>query len=217
MRVLSDPDGPLFSFGERLFDVVAASVLWAICCLPIVTILPASSALYYVAVKQVRKNSGSLLTNYFGAFRDSLRIGIPLTCMVLIYATVMVAATWILNGMLENGSLGAEGTYLSYTALAMLLPLFLVLPYLSPVISRFSIGIGPLLKLSIVMSIRFFGRTLVLLALIAGSAVLLWFIPYFIFALPGTCAVVSSFLIEPALRAYMPEHDSTESIPWYWE
>ena len=217
MRVLFNSDGPLFSLGERLFDIVVASVLWAVCCIPIVTIIPATSALYYVGVKQVRRNSGSLLSNYFGSFRDSLRIGVPLTCMVLIYATIMVAATWTLNGMTETGSLGAEGIYLSYAALAMLLPLLLVLPYLAPVVSRFSIGIRALLKLSIVLSLRFFGRTLALLALIAGSAILLWFIPYFIFALPGTCAVVCSFLIEPALRVYMPERNPNEPVPWYWE
>lgn len=217
MRVLFSPDGPLFSLGERLFDIVAASVLWAVCCVPIVTIIPATSALYYVAVKQVRKNSGSLLSNFFGSFRDSLRIGVPLTCLVLIYATVMVAAMWELNAMTENGSLGAEGTYLSYAAIALLLPLFPVLPYLAPVMSRFSIGLRALLKLSIVLSLRFFWRTLVLLALIAGSAILWWFVPYVIFVLPGVCAVVGSFLIEPALQVYMPERGPNEPVPWYWE
>jgi len=217
LRVLFNPDGPLFTLGEWLFDIVAASVLWAVCCIPIVTIIPATGALYYVVVKQVRRKRGSLLSNFFGSFRDSLRIGIPVTCIVLIYATVMVAAMWGLNAMTENGSLGAEGFYLSYAAIALLLPLFLVLPYLAPVISRFSIGIWPLLKLSIVLSLRFFWRTLVLLVLIAGSVILLWFIPYFIFALPGISAVVGSFLIEPALRVYMPERDPNEAAPWYWE
>ena len=217
MRALFNPDGPLFSLGEQLFDIMAASVLWVICCVPIVTIIPATSALYYVAVKQVRKNSGSLLNNFFGSFRDSLRIGIPMTCIVLIYATVTVATIWELNGMTENGSLGTVAIYLSYAVKALLLPLLLVSPYLAPVISRFSIGIGVLLKLSIVLSLRFFWRTFMLLALVAGSAILLWFVPFFIFALPGICAVVCSFLIEPALRKYMPKHDHNESIPWYWE
>jgi len=217
LRALSDPDGPLFSLGERLFDVVVASVLWAVCCLPIVTIIPATGALYFVAVKKVRKNSGSLLSNFFGSFRDSLRIGIPLTCVVLIYATVMVAAMWGLNGLTEIVVTGTEDSYLSYAAMAMLLPLILVLPYLAPVVSRFSLGMGSLLKLSIVASLRFFWRTLVLLAIIAGSALLLWFIPYLIFGLPGASAVISSFLIEPVLRAYMPERDPNEPAPWYWE
>lgn len=136
--------------------------------------------------------------------------------MVLIYATVMVAAIWWLNGRTENTSPGSEGIYLSYAAIAMLLPLFLNLPYLAPVISRFSIGTWSLLKLSIVLSLRFFWRTLVLLVLIGGSAILFWFMPYFIFALPGVCAVVCSFLIEPALRVYMPQHDPNEPVPWYW-
>jgi uncharacterized membrane protein YesL len=119
--------------------------------------------------------------------------------------------------MTENGSLGTVAIYLSYAVKALLLPLLLVLPYLAPVISRFSIGIGLLLKLSIVLSLRFFWRTFMLLTLIAGSAILLWFVPFFIFALPGICAVVCSFLIEPALRKYMPKHDPNDSIPWYWE
>jgi uncharacterized membrane protein YesL len=217
LHALFDPDGPLFSLGEQLFDIMVASVLWAICCVPIVTIIPATSALYYVAVKQVRKHNGSLLNNFFESFRDSLRTGIPMTCIVLIYATVMIAAIWELNGMTENGSLGTAGIYLSYAVKALLLSLLLVLPYLAPVISRFSIGIGELLKLSIVLSFRFFWRTILLLALIAGSAILFWFIPYFIFTLPGVCAVVCSFLIEPALRKYMPKCDPNEPVPWYWE
>jgi uncharacterized membrane protein YesL len=217
LRALFNPDGPLFSFGEKLFDIMAVSILWVICCIPIVTIGPATSALYYVTVKQVRKNSGSLLKNYFGSFRDSLRTGIPLTCIVLIYATAMVATIWVINGMAQNDSLGTGNSYLSSTAKVLLLPLLIILPYLAPVLSRFSMGIGTILKLSIVMSLRFFWRTILLVALIAGSAIVLWFIPYFIIIVPGVCALVCSFLIEPALRKYMPKHDDNESISWYWE
>lgn len=217
MRTIFNPDGPLFSFGEQLFNIMAVSILWAICCIPIVTIGSATGALYYVTVKQVRKNNGSLLNNFFSSFRDSLRTGIPLTSIVLIYTTVMVAAILMLNGMAENGSIGSAGGYLSFAAKALLLPLLLVLPYLWPVLSRFTMGVGAILKLSIVMSLRFFWRTILSLVLIAASALLIWFIPYFIFALPGVCALVCSFLIEPALLKYTPKHDTNEPIPWYWE
>lgn len=217
MRAIFNPDGPLFLFGEQLFNIMAVSILWAICCIPIVTILPATSALYYVAVKQVRKNNGSLLNNFFNSFRDSLRTGIPLTCIVLIYATTMVAVILTLNGMAKNGTTIPASDSLSFAAKALLLPLLLVLPYLSPVISRFSMGIGAHLKLSIVMSLRFFWRTIPLLVLIAGCVILLWFIPYLIVILPGVCALVCSFLIEPSLRKYMPKPDINEATPWYWE
>jgi uncharacterized membrane protein YesL len=217
MRSLFNPDGPLFSFGEQVFDVMAVSIMWVICCIPIVTIGSATCALYYVAVKQVRKKSGSLLNNYFSSFRDSLRIGIPLTCMILIYITTMVAIIWVVSSMTKNGSLGVIGGYLSFAAKAMLLPLLLVLPFLAPVVSRFSMSIGSLLKLSMVMSLRFLWRTILLLVLIIGSAILLWFIPYFIIALPGVCAVGCSFLIEPVLRKYMPKPDTNEPSPWYWD
>ncbi|PKM70758.1 MAG: hypothetical protein CVU93_00435 [Firmicutes bacterium HGW-Firmicutes-18] len=217
MRALFNPDGPLFSLGEQLFNIMAVSIFWVICCVPIITIGPATSALYYVTVKQVRKNNGSLLNNFFGSFRDNLRIGIPLTCIVLIYATIMVATVWVLNGETEIDTLGSASGYLSFAAKALLLPLLLVLPYLAPITSRFSMGIGALLKLSIVMSLRFFWRTVLSLALIAGSAILFWFIPYFIVVLPGVCALACSFLIESALLKYTPKPDANEPKPWYWE
>lgn len=214
MRSIFNPDGPLVLFGEHLFNIMAVSLLWVLCCVPIVTIGSATCALYYVAVKQVRRNNGSLLKNFFGSFRDSLRTGIPLTCIVLIYATVMIAAIRVFNGVAETGSLEA---YLSFAAKLLLVPLLLVLPYLSPVISRFTITIGALLRLSLVMSLRFFWRTVLLLALLTGAALLLWFIPYAIVVLPGLCALVCSFIIEPVLRKYMPKPDINEPKPWYWE
>ncbi len=206
-------DGPLFSFGEQLFDIMAVSILWAICCVPVVTIGPATCALYYVAVKQVRKRNGSLIKNFFGSFRESLGPGIRLTCIVLIYATVMAAAIWAH----QNGFLGSAGAYLSYAAKVLLLPLLLVLPYIAPIMSRFSIGAGAVIKLSFVMSVRFLWRTILSLALIAGTVILLWLIPFCIFALPGVCALVCSFLIEPALRKYTPRPDAGEPAPWYWQ
>ena len=217
MRALFNTEGPLFSLGEKLFDIMAVSLLWAICCIPIVTIGPATGALYYVAVKQVRKNRGSLLKNYFSSFRDGLRTGIPLTCILLIYVTVIVAVVWAINNMTENGLIGQAGSYLSFAACALLLPFFIILPYLAPILSRFSMAIGPILKLSTVMALRNFWRTLVLLVLIAGTVVLIWFIPYFILILPGACALVCSYLIEPPLRKYTPKPDPDQPIPWYWE
>lgn len=211
------PDGPIYIFGEKLFDIVAVSILWVLCCIPIITIIPASGALYYVVVKQIRKNNGSLLQNFFGSFRDSLRIGIPLTCIVLIYSTVMFYIIWATSGNVDSGSLGAIGDYLSIAAKVLLIPLLLVLPFLVPVISRFSMSIAAILKLSIVISFRFFWRSILLLALISVSAILLWFIPHTIIALPGISALVSSFLIEPVLRKYMPETDPNDPTPWYWE
>jgi uncharacterized membrane protein YesL len=217
LQAIFNPDGPLFRFGEQLFDIMMVSILWLICCIPIVTIIPATGALYYVVVKVIRKDSGSLVKNYFSTFRDNLRTGIPITCIILIYATALVAAIWTLDGMSGNNTLGTAGSYLSYAAKALLLPLLLVLPYLGPVISRFSMGVGAILKLSFVMSIRFLWRTILLLVLIAGSAILVWFIPYIAIIFSGLCALLCSFLIEPALRKYMPKPDANEPTPWYWE
>ena len=50
-RSLFDSESPLSRLLGRLLDIVVLSVLWLVCSLPIVTIGPASAALYYSCAK----------------------------------------------------------------------------------------------------------------------------------------------------------------------
>ena len=49
-----DSESPFFCLLGRVLDIVVLSVLWLICSLPIVTIGPASAALYYSCAKCLR-------------------------------------------------------------------------------------------------------------------------------------------------------------------
>ena len=51
MSKLFDLNNPFFSFLSKVADLIILSFLWFVCCLPIVTIGPSSSALYYVMLK----------------------------------------------------------------------------------------------------------------------------------------------------------------------
>lgn len=47
----------IWRFLDIMGQIVAASILWAVCCLPVITIGPSSTALYYAVVKSVRRRS----------------------------------------------------------------------------------------------------------------------------------------------------------------
>lgn len=53
-------DGPVVSFFSFLCDMIILNILWIICCIPIVTIGPATIAAHYVAMKLVRDEGRSV-------------------------------------------------------------------------------------------------------------------------------------------------------------
>ena len=82
-----------------------------------------------------------------------------------------------------------------------------------------------IVKLSFVMSIRYFYYTILI---IAGTAALVWLQYYYlpmpcIFVLPGAWCYVVTFMMERALLAYMPAKEEAqkdqggETDAWYYE
>nr|MBQ1577812.1 YesL family protein [Oscillospiraceae bacterium] len=56
-------------FLRRMFDLMVLNVLWLLCCLPVFTFGPASSALARVMITLVRGGSEAVAKNFFIAFR----------------------------------------------------------------------------------------------------------------------------------------------------
>ena len=56
-------------FLRRMFDLMVLNVLWLLCCLPVFTFGPASSALARVMITLVRGGSEAVAKNFFLAFR----------------------------------------------------------------------------------------------------------------------------------------------------
>ena len=56
-------------FLRRMFDLMVLNILWLLCCLPVFTFGPASSALSRVMITLVRGGSEAVAKNFFIAFR----------------------------------------------------------------------------------------------------------------------------------------------------
>ncbi len=73
MRGFFNLDSPIMSFLARLCDLFWLNILTLICCIPIFTIGPALTALYYVTMKMVRGEEGYLTKPYLKAFKDNFK------------------------------------------------------------------------------------------------------------------------------------------------
>ena len=209
----------IFRFTGNVMDVAVLSLLWVVCCLPVVTIVPATAALYYSCVKCVRFKESGPYGNFFRSFRDNLRTGIPATLVFLVVAGILLLGFQGLNYALPDSSLGM---------VLMLAYLFLCLVPVgafsacAALLSRFNYSVGSLLADSLRVSLRDVPR--VLPAAILKVITLLLCIRYLFylvwFFLPALDALLVSLFLEPVLRKYTPEEEGLENLdpeerPWY--
>lgn len=216
MDQLFSTDGMIYRFLNKTGNIILATVLWLVGCIPVVTIGTSTAALYYTMVKSVRKDMGYVHSEFWRGYKLNFKKGVAATVLLLVLGTVLGVEMWL---VLENG-VEVSRTWYTLSGLLILL-LILVVLYLFPVMSRFDMKLGKLCLLSFVISIRFWYITL---ALLAGLAVVVFAQFYLlpipmILLTPGLWCFASSFMVEKAMKAYMPKSeesgDEEETKNWY--
>lgn len=198
-------DNPIFTFLGKLFDIMVLSLVYIICCIPVITIGSATTALYYTIVKVIRKNRGYLMKEFFRSFKDNFKIGTISWIFILLFSLILY-----INNQITQQMEGTMGVVLYYTYRSAAILILITTLYLFPVLSRFQLGVWQLFKTSFFLSIKHLPSTilLVLLAVIFGLASYLTII-LILFA-PALCLYVSSFLLERVFKKYIPKQDESE-------
>ena len=194
-----DPDNWFYRSTEKLVDLVFLSVFWLACCLPVVTIGPATAALYNAAVRCIRGDERNSWGVFLRTLRSELKVGVLATLAVL-PAAVLLA---FLQGLLYQTVSTAQGAllYMAYQVF-LLLPLGMV-SYLFPVLSRFTFRTGGLLLNSAKLAVAHLPSTAAL-GLLLGLAI--WvcsFLPLLAVVLPAVLALVQSLFLERIFRPYI--------------
>ncbi|MDR1470459.1 MAG: DUF624 domain-containing protein [Spirochaetaceae bacterium] len=202
-------EGGLHIWMEKLFDAVSLNLLWLLCSLPLITIGASTTAFYYAMTKVIRGERGHLFAEFWRSFRLNL---VKATLIWIAFAAIVFL-------LLVNRNISADiGGYVGlfflclYTVIAVL---FLgVLTYGFPVLSRFHMTIPQVIKLSVYMCFRYLPSTLGLLAICAGAAVAIFFLPFFILCVPAGALFCFSQLMEPLLVRHTPV-DAEGEDRWY--
>jgi uncharacterized membrane protein YesL len=90
-------------FLRRMFDLMVLNILWLLCCLPVFTFGPASSALARVMITLVRGGSEAVAKNFFIAFRRDFGRAVVLGLIGL--AGLAVAVSDILFAVSLSGGM----------------------------------------------------------------------------------------------------------------
>lgn len=210
-------DSPVFSMIDQITDLLVAGFLWLVFSAPLVTIGPASAALYYTIVKVIRRKRETVTKSFLHAFLVNLRQGVGITLLYMVYGGLF----FLYSYLLRYGEIQGKRYMAVAGGIIIVSPLLFTLPYIFPVLSRFQLKTGRIIQYALHMSVRHFMITFVLLFMLSVIGILIYFIPFFLVILPGVYVYLSSFLIERVFRWYLAaereKYKEGEALPWYLE
>lgn len=199
MKGIFSYDGPIITFLTKVGEILILNIITIICCLPIVTIGASLTSLYYAMVKCVVHDRSSLLREYFKSFRRVFAKSVLVTLLLIIWFAVLLYLRYVSVVTPSQHHLVIAYDCLIVVSAAVSL-------YIFPVMSRFENKLINLIKLSFVMSIRYFYLTILFAVVIVATLFLvIYAIPVMWgLILPGFMCYALSFLMEKPLLKYMP-------------
>lgn len=207
---------------SKLFDIGWLSLIYVVFCVPLVTIGAATTSLYYVSAKVLRKDRGYVWSEFWHSFKLNFK---PATLIWLIFAAIYGLLYFNLTTFNTSN---AAGGYLvgAYIALAFIVTC--VASYAFCLLSRFNMNVRGILRYALYMSFRHFLHTLCFLAIlfVAGFGIYAGFrvqLPIFLLFVPGLGSFLYTFPMEHLLKKYMPKQEKRytengeEIVEWYEE
>lgn len=131
MSELFNMDNPFWRFMGKIADVIILNLLWIICCIPIITIGPATTATYYVALRLADDQDGYIFKNFFKSFKQNFRqgviIGVIMTVIGAFFAYDLYLYRQLSGGMIK---------YLSMIMLGIMILYLFALTYVFPILAK---------------------------------------------------------------------------------
>ena len=227
-----NPDNKFFSFMGKAFDILVLNTIWLLLCIPlpiltiiwiaqtenplfliltfftILPIVPATTALYYAVVKSVRKERSYAIKEYFRSFVRNLKQGVVLSLIALVLIGVLFIDFQYTLELMEAGVSSGSLYFGVFIVITLLFGAMYV--YVCPILSRFDMKLGGILKTAFIMGARHLLTTVLLLVLLIGVVLGSYILLPGMFFLPAAATLVASFLIEPVFKRYMPEKEEVK-------
>lgn len=162
-------ESPLYRFLTRFWDMIKLNFFWLLFSLPIITIGAATVAAYSVTLKMVDENEGYIVRDFIKAFKENWKQGIPLGIISMVAMYVVYMDFQIFNAV--------EGNPVIFLIMGIVacFVFTLSLLYAFPLSARYKNTIFKTLRNSLDISIRYFVRTLFLIAILSIEIILFMF------------------------------------------
>lgn len=180
----------------RIADFFLLSACWLLCCVPVLTIIPASIALYDSVSHGLLMGESEIYRRFLRTLRAELKRGIGLSALWIGLGVVSALGYWFLLRYAPDSfrDLACGGL------LILLLTFAATVIWLIPIESRFVYSFGALHKTAFAFVFLHFPATAFLLIVtIAGCAAII-FVPLLVMILPAPMAFIQGLVIERVFR-----------------
>lgn len=169
MKNILNPMNPFFRFMNLIVDLIGVNLLFLLCCVPIITIGPALSALYTVSMRLVRHTLDSPVKSFWMTFRRNLKQGILLELLSASIYALLLYNTW-LTIQLRIGQQNPLYSVLLAACILCLLLFLCVAAYVFPLLAQFDNTLKGYVQTAFLMCIRHLPKTICVLLLPAITA-----------------------------------------------
>lgn len=190
----------LYKASKTIGDIVIMSVLFLLCCLPVVTIGASASALYFTVYCKYQKRSDTLSKDFMRSFKENLKEGIIIHILYLIYSAVAGFNIWF--AIFGLGDIRLPDWYLLVSFLP-LLPIIFTLPFVYPLLARFKNGIKGTLMNSLTLCMMNFPKFILILLIAAVAIAVSIFFPPSALVTPVAATYLIQMLTEKSFDAAM--------------
>jgi len=203
-RQVFDPDNLFWRLISRGVDFVGLGLFWLLLCLPVVTIGPATTALYYTVVKVFRQKDNTGFLTFWNTFRANLKQGIIATLICLPFAALFALFYLVMDAHKGDGGMGAV-MFVAYWV-ALLIPAGVVC-WLWPILARFENGLKEAFRTAFLLAIRHLPSTFVIVLL--NLQLTIWCLEKWwpVVFVPVLCSLLCSLFHERVFAKYLTEED----------
>lgn len=204
MGKLFDMDSPVMRFLGLVGDMLILNIMVIICCIPIITVGAAYTAMHYVLLKIVRGEEGYLVKGFFKSFVRNFKQATLLWLLMLLVIGIFAGDIFIFS---YSGVVFSRMVVIAVMAVAVIL--LLVSMYIFPVLARFDNTIRNTLKNAALLAFINFPKTILMAVFYALPLVIGYFSPYsyiylFMFGI-SIPAYGAAWLYSGIFKKYEPE------------
>lgn len=162
-------DGPLYNFFSRLLDMIKLNFLWLLFSLPIVTIGASTAAAFAITLKMVDEREGYIAKQFWNAFKANLKQGIPTGLMNLFFVYALYLDFQLFHAV--------EGNPIVFLILGIVgsVMCFGYFIYAYALMARYDNTLLRTIKNSMDISVKYFGRTVMIAVVVAVEIIIFIF------------------------------------------